>query len=160
MNKPSVKEMFDYVRTKLCRNMVGVEISPRYSRSRFDVVEIFLSKRRVKIYEVKSCRADFASDNKWEKYLKYCTNFGFVAPKDVIKPEELPGKVGLVELSKPYKDKTKIRHDYVKKFGRINKKVDDENYLELVEGFASSMSWRFQRVKRDFEVYETGAGSR
>lgn len=144
---PTVKEMFDYTKTELCRGMTGFEISPRYSRSRFDVVEIFLSKRRVKIYEVKSCRADFTSDNKWQKYLKYCTNFGFVAPKGVIKPEELPDKVGLVEIWRYASHENGLKHDYVKRFSRINKKIDDENYLKLIEGFASSMAWRFQESR-------------
>jgi len=38
-------------------------------------------------------------DTKWHFYLAYCNEFNFVAPKGVIRPDELPPEVGLYEVS-------------------------------------------------------------
>lgn len=143
---PTVKEMSDYIQNELCVNVNSTEIMPYCSSSRFDVVEIFRTKKKIKIYEIKSCRQDFVSDKKWEKYLKYCTNFGFVTPEGVINPAELPKKVGLIEI---YKHKGKLNHFYMKKFGRINKEIDIKNYIKVLEGFAGSMSWRYQELQKE-----------
>lgn len=35
---------------------------------------------RISIVEIKSCRADFASDRKWREYLDYCDRFYFAVP--------------------------------------------------------------------------------
>ena len=56
-------------------------------------------------YEIKVSRSDFLGDNKWPQYLKYCSQFYFVAPSGVIKPGELPKRVGLVV---PTKNGTKL----------------------------------------------------
>lgn len=50
-------------------------------------------------YEVKVSRSDFLQDDKWRNYLEYCNQFSFVAPKGVIKPEELPAGVGLYYIA-------------------------------------------------------------
>ncbi len=47
-------------------------------------------------YEVKVQRSDFVSDKKWTGYLPYCTEFFFVCPAGLIKPEEVPAGVGLL----------------------------------------------------------------
>jgi hypothetical protein len=144
VGKPTVKEMFDYTYTSLCNGIRGKEITPYCCKSRFDVVEINRNKKKVKIYEIKSCRQDFISDNKWQKYLKYCTNFGFVAPEGVIKLDELPKKVGLVEISKVNGE---LKHDYVKRFSRINKNVSNKNYIKVLEGLVSSKSWGLREAR-------------
>lgn len=146
LKKPSVKEMFDYVYNELSSGIRGKEIAPYCSRSRFDIVEVNRNKRKVKVYEVKSCRSDFTSDNKWEKYLKYCTNFGFVAPRGVIKVEELSKKVGLVEIY--FNKYGQLRHDYIKRFGRINKKIELKNYIKVIEGLAGSKAWRVEELRK------------
>jgi hypothetical protein len=51
-------------------------------------------------YEIKVDRQDFLNDNKWQNYLPYCTCFYFVAPKGVIKENELPPETGYLEVSK------------------------------------------------------------
>lgn len=53
--------------------------------------------RQVRIYEVKSSRADFLADSKWESYLRFCTQFAFVAPAGAIQRWELHRDVGLIE---------------------------------------------------------------
>jgi hypothetical protein len=50
-------------------------------------------------YEVKVARSDFLGDRKWPGYLKYCNEFYFVCPPNVIKPEELGKDVGLLYCS-------------------------------------------------------------
>jgi hypothetical protein len=51
-------------------------------------------------YEIKVSRSDFLNDNKWHNYLQYCNEFSFVCPSGLIKPEEVPEKVGLYYVSK------------------------------------------------------------
>lgn len=51
-------------------------------------------------YEIKCQRNDFLRDNKWQEYMKYCSDFYFVAPPDIISPNELPAEVGLLVTSK------------------------------------------------------------
>lgn len=48
-------------------------------------------------YEIKVYRSDFLSDKKWRYYLPYCNEFYFVAPKGMIRPDELPPEAGLME---------------------------------------------------------------
>jgi hypothetical protein len=50
-------------------------------------------------YEVKRSRRDFLKDEKWPGYLKLCNVLYFVAPRDVVRPEELPAEVGLLSPS-------------------------------------------------------------
>ena len=51
-------------------------------------------------YEIKTTRADFLRDEKWEKYLSLCHKFYFVAPHGIIDPAELPKEVGLLVCSR------------------------------------------------------------
>lgn len=53
--------------------------------------------------EIKSCRSDFTTDSKWEKYRKYVDRFGFVTLPGVIDPEEIPKGVGIYTLNLDYK---------------------------------------------------------
>jgi hypothetical protein len=57
------------------------------------------SRPRICGYEIKVSRSDFKNDNKWQNYLPMCNQLFFACPKDLIKPEELPGDVGLVYCS-------------------------------------------------------------
>ena len=50
--------------------------------------------------EIKVARSDFLSDNKWQNYLPYCTEFYFVAPPGIIDPGEVPEAAGLMVTSK------------------------------------------------------------
>jgi len=52
------------------------------------------------VYEIKQSRSDFLHDTKWHEYIKYCSDFYFVAPPGIIQPEELPPHVGLLVTSK------------------------------------------------------------
>lgn len=49
-------------------------------------------------YEIKVSRGDFLQDNKWRSYLPCCNEFSFVAPKGLIKVDELSAECGLIEL--------------------------------------------------------------
>lgn len=48
-------------------------------------------------YEIKISRSDFLNDKKWRAYLPYCNEFFFVAPKGIVKVDELPPEAGLLE---------------------------------------------------------------
>ena len=52
---------------------------------------------RVTLVEVKSCRADFRSDRKWQQYLGYCDRFYFAVgrdfPLDLLPPEEVDARL-------------------------------------------------------------------
>lgn len=54
-------------------------------------------------FEIKVSRNDFLRDVKWQEYLKYCTEFYFVAPPGIIDPNELPSEAGLMITSKNVK---------------------------------------------------------
>jgi hypothetical protein len=47
-------------------------------------------------YEVKVSRSDFLKDDKWQAYLPCCSEFYFVCPPDLIKPEEVPSEAGIL----------------------------------------------------------------
>ena len=50
---------------------------------------------RLLIVEIKSCRADFLSDQKWRSYLDYCDAFAFAVAPDF--PQDLlPAETGLI----------------------------------------------------------------
>lgn len=51
-------------------------------------------------YEIKITRNDFLKDEKWQKYLPFCTDFYFVTPPGIIDPKELPPEAGLIVTSK------------------------------------------------------------
>jgi len=51
-------------------------------------------------FEIKISRNDFLRDHKWPDYLKYCTEFYFVAPPGIIDPSEVPEQAGLLISSK------------------------------------------------------------
>jgi len=51
-------------------------------------------------YEIKASRKDFLKDDKWQRYLEYCSDFYFVCPQKIIEPNELPTEVGLLVASK------------------------------------------------------------
>lgn len=80
---------------------VGSEFAPFDSGCRFDVVGVGRYTRQVRIYEVKSSRADYLADSKWQNYLPYCTHFAFVAPAGAIQKWELDRDIGLIEYGHP-----------------------------------------------------------
>lgn len=80
---------------------VATEFSPAGSGCRFDVIGLGRYTRQVRIYEVKSSRADFLADGKWRSYLPYATHFAFVAPAGAIQRWELDRDVGLIEYGHP-----------------------------------------------------------
>lgn len=80
---------------------VATEFTPSGSGCRFDVIGLGRYTRQVRIYEVKSSRADFLADGKWPSYLPFCTHFAFVAPAGAIQRWELDRDVGLIEYGHP-----------------------------------------------------------
>ena len=50
---------------------------------------------QITIVEVKSCRADYMADNKWQDYLEFCDRFFFAVDSDFPR-EILPQETGLI----------------------------------------------------------------
>ena len=114
------------------------EFAPYHTDIRFDVIGIQRAKRTSRIVEVKSCRADFLADSKWEKYLPFATHFYFAAPAGVIKPEELPATVGLVEIEQFANGHEAMRYT---KFCKKLPPLSELNYIKLIEGAFVRLRW-------------------
>jgi hypothetical protein len=134
MNESQIKE---FARKNLfnCYDFVTTEMGPYHSSIRFDVVGIRRSKRIVRILEVKTSRADFLADKKWQRYLHFATHFYFICPAGLIKPGELDDKVGLIELQEV--GNGYFRYQFTKRCRRLAP-LSIEAYLALVEAVA----WR------------------
>ena len=127
---------------------VATEFSPSNTGLRFDVVGVAKYTRQVRVYEVKSSRADFLADRKWERYLPYCTHFAFVAPAGAIFRWELPREIGLVEYGAPAFERmrrarrfglTLVREDCLRATRpslRLRERIDDESWIALLEAIA------------------------
>jgi hypothetical protein len=57
------------------------------------------SPRTIIGYEIKVTRSDFLSDNKYPHYMETCNRFYFVVPKGLIKKDEVPRNVGIIEYN-------------------------------------------------------------
>jgi hypothetical protein len=133
---------------------VASEFSPAGSACRFDVIGLGRYTRQVRIYEVKSSRADWLADSKWERYLPYCTHFAFIAPAGAIARWELDRDIGLIEYGHPALERMLAR----RRFGytidrsdalrssrpsrRLRDAVGDEEWLALVETIAFARAAR------------------
>lgn len=65
---------------------------------RLDLLTLDLKNWVVRGFEVKISRSDFLSDAKWQSYLPFVNYFYFATPPGLIKVEELPSEIGLVEI--------------------------------------------------------------
>ena len=124
------------------------EFAPYHTDVRFDVIGIKRATRMSRIVEVKSCRADFLSDHKWEKYLPFATHFYFAAPKGAIRIDELPPGVGLAEVKEFPNGHMAL--EYTKKCKRLPG-LSDDTYMRLIEG-------AFVRLKFELEATQAGEG--
>lgn len=112
-------------------------------RCRFDLIRIDPHRQYVRIFEFKSCRADFVSDKKWQKYLKYCHTFTFVCPKEVIKKEDLPAGIGLLWIYQwkwKESDKWLLDSEWVKRPQR--REINQNTLLRLAFMIVSRVRWR------------------
>ena len=143
------------LRTLACERMrrlgypfVATEFTPSRSGCRFDVIGLGRYTRQVRIYEVKSSRADFLADGKWPSYLPYCTHFAFVAPAGAIQRWELDRDVGLIEYGHPAFERMIANRRYgflirpedalraSRPARRLRDAVADEEWLALLETIA------------------------
>lgn len=122
-----------------------------FGRYEMDVFRL-LPNGNVYEYEIKTSRQDFKTDftkkrqvihngkvvevTKHEelKFGNYCANkFIFVVPKDLVKPSEVPEKLGLIYYSK---DEFGSRFELVKQPKFLTKKQIDVNKDELITKLA------------------------
>jgi hypothetical protein len=145
---------------------VATEFTPGGSSCRFDVIGLGRYTRQVRIYEVKSSRADWLADKKWERYLPFCTHFAFVAPAGAIAPWELDRGIGLIEYGHPAFERmlanrrfgfTVSRDDALRASTpsrRLCDAVGDDAWIALLEGLAFG---RRGRTSADL-TFADGAG--
>ncbi len=108
----------------------GKELEPYRTGLRFDVYGLKRPTKEMRVLEIKSCRSDFSSDKKWQKYLPYCTHFAFVAPRGVIKTDEIPSKIGLIEI---WEDKSGLMYyEYVRNCRKLHDLYDGA-YIKILE---------------------------
>ena len=136
--------------TRLGYPIVASEFAPVGSGCRFDVIGLSRYTRQVRIYEVKSSRADYLADSKWEKYLPFCTHFAFVAPAGVIAKWEIDRDIGLIEYGHPKFEQmlanrrfgfTLHRDDMLRSTRpsrRLRASVEDAQWIALLESLAFS----------------------
>ena len=145
---------------------VAKEFSPACGGVRFDVIGMGRYTRQVRIYEVKSSRADFLRDAKWERYLSFCTHFAFVAPAGAIQRWELDPRIGLIEYGSPRFEQMRANRRFGFTIGaedtlcsarpsrRLRAAVDDAEWIALLEGIAFSN----RANVRDAATYGDGGG--
>lgn len=116
-----------------------------WGQSRFDVLTIDLSDWTVRGFEVKLSREDFLQDKKWQHYLPYVNRFYFATLPNVIKADDLPTEIGLLELSDrgfSVRQRAKklqptfVRHTYTEQF-----------MTRLLLSFIRNLNWRQGRCQ-------------
>lgn len=139
----SIKEIKEWFRWKHNHGPFFSVFETGLDGYRFDLIRIDPHRQYIRIFEFKSCRADFISDKKWQKYLKYCHTFTFVCPRGVIKKEDLPNGVGLLWL---YQWKWKESDSWVLDSEWIKKprkrEMNQATLLRLVLMIASRVKFR------------------
>lgn len=81
------------------------KIGSSWSNGKHRIIDLWCMAKswahpRTIAFEIKVNRNDFLRDIKWQDYLDYCTEFYFVAPPNIIMPDELPPEAGLLVISK------------------------------------------------------------
>lgn len=81
------------------------KIGSSWSNGKHRIIDLWCMAKswalpRTIAFEIKVSRNDFLRDIKWQDYLAYCTEFYFVAPPNIIAPDELPPEAGLMITSK------------------------------------------------------------
>lgn len=75
--------------TKIGLPEINVNIGKNKSNLRIDVLQIHKQKDELIGYEVKSCIADFRTDNKWDNYLGLVNYLYFIIDEDTYKQHEV-----------------------------------------------------------------------
>lgn len=128
------------------------EFCPYGQSRRLDLFYFNRWNRETRGYEIKVSRADFLADKKWQEYLKYCSKFYFVAPTGIIKPNELPPEIGLIEIDVIQKDnwygkaeeddkQYYLSHKFTKKCKKLPP-LGEKEYVQLLEGLLIKLIWK------------------
>jgi hypothetical protein len=144
---------------------VEQELAPPGKGLRFDVTGLTRYTRQVRIYEIKASRADFLRDDKWERYLPFCTHFSFVVPSGLIARWELDPQIGIIEYGAPAFAKMRAARRYgltivredclraVRPSRRLRERVGDDEWIALLEALSFGRRGELASVE-----YEDGAG--
>lgn len=118
---------------------------------RFDCIIVIGSQQKIRGYEFKVNRSDFLKEiktEKWKKYLSYCHTFSFVCPKGLIKKNEVPASVGLLEITtvNEYYGYTDRKHDFPKgiwrKLPRFLGEIPEDKFRRIILVLLSRVKYR------------------
>ncbi len=74
---------------------VSLAEAPLKTGRRVDILAVDEKSGEILIVEIKSSRADYLSDGKWQEYLPWCDRFFFAIPPEM-DPSPLPPDEGLI----------------------------------------------------------------
>jgi len=74
---------------------VSITEAPLKTGRRVDILAVDEKSGEILIVEIKSCRGDYLSDDKWREYLPWCDRFLFAIPPEM-DPSPLPPDEGLI----------------------------------------------------------------
>lgn len=82
------------------QTLIATELTDKsWADYRLDVVAVDPNKHHIRIVECKASRSDFLAGRKnFEIYMTMCHQFYIAAPCGMIKLEELPKEIGLIEV--------------------------------------------------------------
>ena len=124
-----------------------------FGGKRIDALSINMRKKMVRGYEIKTSRADFMRDKKFQTYSNFCDLLYLVCPENLIRRDEIPDGIGLIYVieSEFYIWK------YVKRAKR--NRVDEKIFYRILElemprlAFDSLCSKCIcEIIKRDFRI--------
>lgn len=112
---------------------------------RLDLLTMDLKAWTIRGFEVKISRADFKADGKWPSYLPFVNYFYFATLPGIIRPEELPPEIGLIEVG-PERLVTKKKGLLLQ--STFVRETYGERYMtRVIMKFLRDIAWRDQRTR-------------
>ena len=122
-------------------DIVATEFSPYKQAIAFDFIGFSRHNKEIRIIECKTSRQDFLADNKWHRYLPYCTHLAFLGSKEAFAKAELPEKIGIIRPRvRTLPNGTEKLEWYYERGCRRLHEVGDYEYLTILEGFVGCYS--------------------
>lgn len=128
----------------------GLLTSPQ-KEIRYDILRIRLDRRVIEGFEIKTSKADFKQDEKWELYLPYVNKFYFIVPFELVRElDNIPFEVGIITY---YEYKTQWGSDAceikIHKRGRLINPIwktvfETSHYIRMLELALKKIDKRFK----------------
>ena len=111
---------------------------------RVDLMVVDLRTNLLYGYEVKMSRGDFVSDKKWNTYVPFFNYFYFATPPGIIKPDELPKDIGILELRDQELRQTKRARELQPSF--VGRTLGEDHLLKTILQYMRDFNWRSSRM--------------